>query len=550
MAVDANGVSIKQHVFNANVNKIHRDGGTNVLYGDNGNSVDSSGLPVGNFNIFGAMAPDSSLNKAFFLDFGAAIHSYNLRHFTPINTINIPGLNGFPGNQLIRWGQNGLAFTTSSGQIVLVAGNFLDPIAVPPPAPVPVPTPAPTPTPTAQTPTISSLSPSGTIAGGPSFTITVNGTNFLNNSVVHFNSTALATTFVSATQLQATVPAAQITFAGVAHVVVANPVAAGGNSVSSSFLVGTNQINGNTLAVFNQPSKDIVFDPLRQVIYLTVPSTAPNGNSVVVFDLATGTIIGSQFAGSNPNVLAISDDNQFLYSSLDGAVGVQRFNLSGILPDVEFSVGGGSFLGAHVALDVQPAPGQPHTVAVSTANEGGVTVFDDATPRSDVICHFLPQLGSLQWSPDGTQLFAGGSDLVTLAVSPSGVTQNKTFIGVFGSGRRIHFDSATAAIYSDGGLNCRSRDGFTARYVHTAGKTFNFSSPLMVPDSALNAAFSLNGDTLNVFNLRQFTGRFHYRSVPVRQSATPDPVGSKWTCLEYRCRSACAPYGPAGPRAS
>lgn len=505
MAVDANGVSIKQHVFNANVNKIHRDGGTNVLYGENGNSVDSSGLPVGNFNIFGAMAPDSSLNKAFFLDFGAAIHSYNLRHFTPINTINIPGLNGFPGNQLIRWGQNGLAFTTSGGQIILVAGNFLDPVAVSAPTPVVVPTPAPTPTPTAQTPTISSLSPSGTIAGGPSFTITVNGTNFLNNSVVQFNSAALATTFVSSTQLQATVPAGQITFAGVAHVVVANPVAAGGNSVSSSFLIGTNQINGNTLAVFNQPSKDIVFDPLRQVIYLTVPSTAPNGNSVVVFDLATGTIIGSQFAGSNPNILAISDDNQFLYSSLDGAVGVQRFILSGILPDLEFSVGGDSFLGPHVALDVQPAPRQPHTVAVSTSAEGGITVFDDGTPRPTSFPTFVPQLGSLQWSPDATQLFAGGADLVTLAVSPSGVTQNKTFSGVFGSGRRIHLDNATAAIYSDGG---RIADAVTGSLLGTLNPTvrpLGFSSPLLVPDSALNAAFSLDGATLNVFNLRQFT---------------------------------------------
>ena len=376
---------------------------------------------------------------------------------------------------------------------------------VPPPAPVPVPTPAPTPTPTAQTPTISSLSPSGTIAGGPSFTITVNGTNFLNNSVVQFNSTALATTFVSSTQLQATVPAGQITFAGVAHVVVANPVAAGGNSVSSSFLIGTNQINGNTLAVFNQPSKDIAFDPLRQVIYLTVPSTAPNGNSVVVFDLATGTIIGSQFAGSNPNILAISDDNQFLYSSLDGAVGVQRFNLSGILPDLEFSLGGGAFLGAHVALDVQPAPGQPHTVAVSTANEGGISVFDDATPRSASFGTFSPQLSSLQWSPDGTQLFAGGADLVTLAVSPSGVTQNKTFSGLFGSGRRIHFDNATAAIYSDGGRIADPVAGALLGTFTPAVRPLGFSSPLMVPDSALNAAFSLDGATLNVFNLRQFT---------------------------------------------
>ena len=507
LTVDANGVSIRQDVQSANANKIHRDGGTNVLYGDNGNSVNSSGLPVGNFNTFGAMVPDSSLNKAFFMSSFSqnGITSYNLRHFTPITTINIPGINGFPGNQLIRWGQNGLAFTTSTGQIVLVAGNFLDPIVVPPPAPVVVPTPTPTPTPTAQTPTINSLSPSGAIAGGPSFTITVNGTNFLNNSVVQFNSTPLATTFVSSTQLQATVPAAQITFAGVAQVAVANPAASGGNSVPSSFLIGTTQISGNTLAIFNQPAKDIVFDPLRQVLYLTLPSTAPNGNSIAVFNLATGTVIGSQFAGSNPNLLAISDDNQFLYSSLDGAVGVQRFNLSGILPDVEFSVGRGSFLGAQVTLDMQPAPGQPHTVAISAANQGGISVFDDATPRPTSFSTFSSNLGSLQWSPDATQLFAGGADLVTLAVSPSGVTQNKSFTGVFGSGRRIHFDSATAAIYSDGG---RIADPVTGSLLGTLTppvRPLGFSSPLMVPDSTLNAAFSLDGATLNTFNLRQFT---------------------------------------------
>jgi hypothetical protein len=508
MAVDANGVSIKQTVQNANVNRIHRDSGMNILYGENGNSVDSSGLPVGNFNTFGAMVPDSSLNKAFFMGFGAgSITSYNLRHFTPITTITVPGLNGFTGNQLIRWGQNGLAFTTSAGQIVLVAGNFLDPIAVPPPAPVVVPTPAPAPTPTAQTPTISSLSPNGVIAGGPGFTITINGTNFLNNSVVQFNSTALTTTFVSSTQLQATVPAGEITFAGVAQVAVANPAASGGNSGSTSFLIGTTQIGGNTLAVFNQPAKDIVFDPLRQVLYLTVPSTAPNGNSIGVFDLATGTVIGSQFAGSNPNLLAISDDNQFLYSSLDGAAGVQRFNLSGILPDLEFSLGGGgSFPGAQVALDVQPAPGQPHTLAVSAANGKGISIFDDGVPRpTSFAIFFSNSLGSLQWTPDATQLFAGGADLVTLAVSPSGVTQNKTFSGVFGSGRRIHFDSATAAIYSDGG---RIADPVTGSLLGTLTPPTTqqgFSLPLMVPDSALNAAFSLNGATLNVFNLRQFT---------------------------------------------
>src|SRR6185312_561316 len=143
-------------------------------------------------------------------------------------------------------------------------------------------------------------------------------------------------------------------------------------------------------------------------------------------------------------------------------------------------------------------------VAVSTAAEGGISVFDDATPRPTSFPTFVPQLSSVQWSPDATQLFAGGADLVTLAVSPSGVTQTKTSSGVFGNGRRIHLDNATAAIYSDGG---RIADPVTGSLLGTlipAVRPLGLSSPLMVPDSALNAAFSLDGATLNVFNLRQF----------------------------------------------
>jgi len=503
LSVGTNGVTLKQDIQGAGGSNIHYDRGTNLFYGENGNTVNASGLPVGNFNTFGTMVPDSSLNKAFFMPFGQAeITSYNLQHFTSIATIGIAGVNSFARN-LIRWGRDGLAFTTDSGQIVLVAGNFLDPIVVPPPAPVVVPTPAPTPAPTAQTPSITAVSPSGTIAGGASFTLTVNGNNFLNTSIVQFNGTALATTFISSTQLQAVVPAAAIASAGVAQVTVANPSASGGNSAQDAFLIGTQQINGNTIAIFNQTAKDIAFDSLRQVFYLTVPSTAPNGNSVAVFDPASGQVIGSQFAGSNPNILAISDDNQTLYASLDGAVGVQRFNLSGLLPEVEFSVGGDSFLGPHLAFDVQPAPGQPHTVAVSTAAEGGITVFDDAVARPTSFATFVSSLSSLQWSIDATQLFAGGSDLVTLNVSPSGVTQNKAFTGLFGSGRRIHFDSPTAAIYSDGG---RFADPVTGSLLGTMGPLGSgFGFPLMVPDSGLNAAFFLQGATVNVFNLRQFT---------------------------------------------
>ena len=81
------------------------------------------------------------------------------------------------------------------------------------------------------TPTISGLSPASATEGGSAFTLTVNGTSFLSGAVVSWNGSALVTTFVSATQLTAAVPAGLIASAGSASITVAN---AGGSASSSS----------------------------------------------------------------------------------------------------------------------------------------------------------------------------------------------------------------------------------------------------------------------------------------------------------------------------
>jgi len=52
------------------------------------------------------------------------IYSFNLTTFAPIGSILIPNVSGIPF-RLIRWGQNGLAFNTDAGEIVLVGGNFV-----------------------------------------------------------------------------------------------------------------------------------------------------------------------------------------------------------------------------------------------------------------------------------------------------------------------------------------------------------------------------------------------------------------------------------------
>jgi Domain of unknown function DUF11/FG-GAP-like repeat/Putative binding domain, N-terminal len=91
-------------------------------------------------------------------------------------------------------------------------------------------------------PAIASLQPSSVVAGSSAFTLTVNGSNFVNTSVVNFNGTPRATTFVNATQLTAAILSSDVTTIGTAQVTVANPAPGGGTSNSTNFSItgGTN----------------------------------------------------------------------------------------------------------------------------------------------------------------------------------------------------------------------------------------------------------------------------------------------------------------------
>ena len=86
-------------------------------------------------------------------------------------------------------------------------------------------------------PTLTMISPNSATAAGAAFTLTVTGTNFISASVVNWNGAPLATTFDTATQLTATVPAADIASAGTASVTVFNPTPGGGTSSAQTFTI-------------------------------------------------------------------------------------------------------------------------------------------------------------------------------------------------------------------------------------------------------------------------------------------------------------------------
>ena len=73
-------------------------------------------------------------------------------------------------------------------------------------------------------PAITLLTPSSALAGGNAFTLQVNGTNFDPAATVQFNGSPRATTFISTTQLQATINLADVASASTSIVTVANPI--------------------------------------------------------------------------------------------------------------------------------------------------------------------------------------------------------------------------------------------------------------------------------------------------------------------------------------
>jgi subtilisin family serine protease len=144
--------------------------------------------------------------------------------------------------------------------------------------------PAPTPNPA---PDIATIAPTSTAAGGAQFALTVNGSNFVPGSVVRWNGADRPTTYVSATQLTATIAASLIASAGSASVTVFNPAPGGGTSSAAQFTI-------------SQASQTITFNALGNKTYgdpnFTVSATASSG---LVVSFAAGgncTVSGTTVA--------------------------------------------------------------------------------------------------------------------------------------------------------------------------------------------------------------------------------------------------------------
>ena len=275
-------------------------------------------------------------------------------------------------------------------------------------------------------PTVTSLAPSSAVFDSPDSPLSVCGCNFTASSTIEWNGTPLTTTFTSANQLNATIPAAYTFAPGVNNVTVSTNAH---TSAPQTFFVGETGGDGFAEVEIDQATNDIVYDRVNHALYLSAPgSSLTNPGSISVIRFPSSSITSSIPTGKGPGALAISDDSSYLYAGMDGAASVQRFKLPGLSNYISYSLPGGDGDRPFFAFDLQVAPGAPHTTAVSLGVMGispsasSVEIFDDSTMRPT----FVPAGGaifdSLQWGGDDTTLYAANSedtgfDFYTLAVN-------------------------------------------------------------------------------------------------------------------------------------
>jgi hypothetical protein len=128
-------------------------------------------------------------------------------------------------------------------------------------------------------PAITSLSPLNAASGSQNIVETVTGSGFVSGATVLWNGSALTTTFVSATQLTATILAADLATVGTADVTVSNPAPGGGVSASLTFSIDSGPQAQGAFTV--TPSSSSLSVTHGQTVTTPLTFSSLPGNAVV-----------------------------------------------------------------------------------------------------------------------------------------------------------------------------------------------------------------------------------------------------------------------------
>jgi sugar lactone lactonase YvrE len=152
--------------------------------------------------------------------------------------------------------------------------------------------------PTNPLPVIGRLSPAYTSARGAAFTLMVNGSNFTGGSTILWAGTALPTTYVSATQLTAQVPASSIAAMGTPSITVQTPTPGGGTSSVLQFEIDSAGSGASTQPTL--PAPPVVVTAGNAATYSVTPPATASNVSATCLNLPAGA--SCSYSATNANL--------------------------------------------------------------------------------------------------------------------------------------------------------------------------------------------------------------------------------------------------------
>jgi Tol biopolymer transport system component len=151
-------------------------------------------------------------------------------------------------------------------------------------------------------PSVSSISPDSTSAGGATFTLTVSGKNFVFGGAVIWNGTPMSTLFVNSGKLEVKINPGNITVPGTATVQVFNPPPGGGFSNSVDFTIKPVTSPVPTISSLKPTGTAVGSSGLSVVVLGAnfVPTSVVTWNGQ---NLSTSFVNANEIYGAVPNTL-------------------------------------------------------------------------------------------------------------------------------------------------------------------------------------------------------------------------------------------------------
>ncbi len=226
-------------------------------------------------------------------------------------------------------------------------------------------------------PKITSVAPNAINAGSAATVVTIQGSNFTTASSVYLGTSAISTSFVSSSTLQATIPASSLNLAGALSVDVTNPQPGGGSSASQ-------QISVVPQLVSVTPNSAPVGGSVN--LQLTGVDSS-NASSVVVSFAQTGRTFnagnGTFTASGGTPVLSIAVPSGLAPASASAPIGAPAqiaasVNSIAATATLPFTVQPPTHAGEISPATVQIGLSVPMTFAgVATAFDGSTTITSD-----------------------------------------------------------------------------------------------------------------------------------------------------------------------------